>query len=1103
MVLLRMVSMGSEEIALPGRSTTTVNRRMSRQTGFALIMTLAMMSLVLGLILTLTAQIRASHREASEKVSAEVARQNAMFAFQVALGELQRTVGADRRLTASAEGLELSRSIENVKWLGVWDAAAGGTPFQRWLVSGDNPQPTEVPTTASVRLVGPGSVGSSTEAFVFADKVSLQGSGDLAGAYAFWIGDESAKADVSMNAPMARITDNVSRDIYNQAPSIAGVGASANDQEEWGRSLINQSQNNRSTFDYLLQDYWNSTVDQDAPEYLSSFDQVAVYPELALIGKPNGSSPSLFHSLATNSAGVMENAIEGGLRFIVDDWLAAVSSGGASRPSYVRTDDILDQPELDEFLNFNRNFSAVLPAGLSIVADGSYRNANLKPILSEAAIYFSVFNRSNYPAMRFYIDAEFYNPYPFPLLVNEGDNRAFQVVFRNLPDLRLEKRRYAADGTEVPGARDSTDWIPMDSIPISRSSGDRWTASWINLDFNPSAFSFPRRFRDRRPYLLPGEVFRVEDPDPASQPQGLWKAIQHAVGVGDRSIGSVSNADTVRVEGRPRQLSNGSAVDGFDIEVYEWRGSSGPRWFRPGTPIFAIRNIPYDAFEYVFSNDPPYLQGSGFSSDIDVSDLYVFAFHFRLGPRWDDPDAADLLESIDLRRPEIDYNGTFVDRDGNTRSYSEFIRIASTNPIDTESNLSAVFPGQDLFSDVEVRSSRDNAFRDIRPYDIPMRDLLSVADLRHLPVDGRPPLALGSVWGADTFATGSVDLNEAFDRYYISTVPSDLSVWSKDDDSALPNPRLLLVQQAQDDPAVGNADLRESDASQYFKVRGAFNLNSTSVDAWHAVLSNEFVGGTNEWAFNQRIDRTIGDRLSFRDDRSDLRNTFFRRPFSAGYEAQPVPDDAFGGGSRLAELSNDLSRDSSMFNSGFRALEGDDASTIQDDQLRHMAWHIVEGIKGYMRDNNHPFRSISDFLESGVIETAIEQAGTVSLTPEMVEDRLAQTSPINDFSVPPPPVGAYPNNRHPSALKQGDVAAQLTPFLSHRSDTFVIRAYGESLAPVTGEVAGRAIIEARVQRLPEKVMPVNANDINSEATADRLGRKFKILSFRWIDPEQA
>ncbi len=1068
-------------------------------------MALAMMSLVLGLILAITAQLGASHREASEKVDAELARQNAMLAFQIALGELQKDVGADRRLTASAEALELAQTVEHPKWLGVWNGGSGSVPLVSWLVSGNSPQPGSA-ISEPIRVVGPGSVKGTTAEYVFVERVPMPASGQSMGAYGYWVGDESAKADVSMNAPITRVSPELARVIYEESPSIAGSAVSENTKRDWGRSLINQSQNNRVSFDFLLKDYWSSDLDQDAPEFSETFERIGQFSELTLVGRPNGSSESLFHSLTTNSAGVLENAIDGGLRYIVDGWLGAGAKG--AKPGYVRTGDILDQPELEKYLDHGRNFTTLLPKGLSVAADGSYRNPNLKPILTEAMVRFSVFNRSNYPAMRFYIDAEFYNPYPYPLLLNIANNRAYHVAFRNLPDIRLEKRRYAEDGSEIVGARDSTGWIPMDNIPLSSSSGDRWTASWINFDINPSAFGSPRRFTDRRPFLFPGEVFRVEDPDSVAQPQGLWKAIQYAVGVGDRSIGSVQPSDTVIVEGRHQTSPTGTKIPTFDVEVYKWDASSAPRWNDPNLEsdlIFAVRNIPYDEFTYEFANDPPYLQGSGFSNDIDVSAFYVFAFHFRLGPRWDGPDAVDLLESIDLRKPEIDYSGTFVDRNGNTRYYSEFVRIASTNPIDVNNNVSAIFPGEDLFADSKngLRSSRDNAFRDIRPYDLPMRDPLSIADLRHVAVDGRPPVALGSEWGSQAISPGSADLNEAFDRYYVSTVPTSSSVWNKNGTSALPNPRLLLTQEAQGDSTVTNARLRQSDASRYFKIRGSFNLNSTSVDAWHAVLTNEFVDGTNAWAFNGRTDSTRGENLQFQDNLSGLRNTFFRRPFSAGYEADPIADDGFGGGTRLAGLSDDNGWNSSMFNQGFRALEGDDLSLIGDDQLRHLAWHIVDGLKAYVRDNGHPVASIADFLETGILGDAIRAVGTTSLSAEMIAERLSATAPINDFSVPAPPAGTYPKDEHPSALRQSDVAAQLTPFLSHRSDTFIIRAYGETTNTITGEVVGKAMVEARVQRLPQKVLPTGPNDINSEAKAERLGRKFKILSFRWIDPDEA
>lgn len=58
-------------------------------------------------------------------------------------------------------------------------------------------------------------------------------------------------------------------------------------------------------------------------------------------------------------------------------------------------------------------------------------------------------------------------------------------------------------------------------------------------------------------------------------------------------------------------------------------------------------------------------------------------------------------------------------------------------------------------------------------------------------------------------------------------------------------------------------------------------------------------------------------------------------------------------------------------------------------------------------------------------------------------------------------------------LTQGDLLQALGSQLSARSDTFVIRAYGESTDPISGEVVASARCEAVVQRIAE---PVETND---------------------------
>ena len=77
----------------------------------------------------------------------------------------------------------------------------------------------------------------------------------------------------------------------------------------------------------------------------------------------------------------------------------------------------------------------------------------------------------------------------------------------------------------------------------------------------------------------------------------------------------------------------------------------------------------------------------------------------------------------------------------------------------------------------------------------------------------------------------------------------------------------------------------------------------------------------------------------------------------------------------------------------------------------------------------------------------------------------------------------------------------LAPVLFPRSDTFIVRTYGEAVNPATNVTEGRAWCEAVVQRLPEyfdatqppETAPSALNKLNT-----LYGRRFKVVSFRWL-----
>ena len=102
----------------------------------------------------------------------------------------------------------------------------------------------------------------------------------------------------------------------------------------------------------------------------------------------------------------------------------------------------------------------------------------------------------------------------------------------------------------------------------------------------------------------------------------------------------------------------------------------------------------------------------------------------------------------------------------------------------------------------------------------------------------------------------------------------------------------------------------------------------------------------------------------------------------------------------------------------------------------------------------------------------------------------------------------------PGYVMQSDLLQGLGSSLAVRGDTFLIRAYGESLN-ADGSVAAEAWCEAVVQRLPEFVDPADTADKQMRSAGnlpnvvpqlqplnELYGRKFRITSFRWLNKDE-
>jgi len=102
------------------------------------------------------------------------------------------------------------------------------------------------------------------------------------------------------------------------------------------------------------------------------------------------------------------------------------------------------------------------------------------------------------------------------------------------------------------------------------------------------------------------------------------------------------------------------------------------------------------------------------------------------------------------------------------------------------------------------------------------------------------------------------------------------------------------------------------------------------------------------------------------------------------------------------------------------------------------------------------------------------------------------------------PEQGYRSTGIPGWLTQADVLQVIGPSLTTRSDTFRIRAFGEALDP-NGLSTARVYCEAIVQRVPTYVDPANAPTARGAALSNlnkSYGRKFQIVTFRWLSPNE-
>lgn len=1075
--------------------------------GFALIVTIVLVAFLVLILVGLATFTRVETQVAANTQQLAAARQNALLGLNLAVGQLQRYAGPDQRITARGD---LVTGVANPLFTGVWDstAAAGldpATPMV-WLVSGnENPAAPRAVAPATdlsaasdaVLLVGTNTAGPENTApapsnHVRARRVaitsdSVPGFDDArdVGAYAYWVGDEGVKARLDLANPgLASSPD---------ATDAARAFASA------PRAAVELMERDPAPAPGAVGTLWGSALFPYSASTISSvlqINQLPFYADSGSAAPARTAARARVHDLTTHSAGLLADTAAGGLRRDLNRILESNTVGPAN------TD-----------LVFPAEGAVGAASHQSPPAWGRLRNWWQNPVAHTGSISPSLPSPSGAPVIA-----------PVPLWAELGFGYFYELAptgtagvgpyrlrFQGFPRVALWNPYNVtlAGGDYEIGI---SSFNNVFNLRIQRADDSAFVRLFSFFGFRFAAntsFAAPPEGQGQRQYLR----FRVTVPDLApgenrifSIPSGSSGAVFNN-GVTTLTSGDFPGSYTlfsgtydIPVAQTPPYQALAFASDSSSSGVFA--GGEHGFYLRaaglasPGVPD--SNTIPTSTYRFIprLGIGQNGLFGLGGNPGVfSVPDAPVSAPQVRMTvrARLGNVHPSNPQRWIANANPAGLFNGRHP-ADGDTHPFYTTAIYFQTNTspnVDPDDNLN-VGRNFDLPSS---GSAGRLPLIEPRPSDPGL--VQSIAHLQHAQlVDTAlgPTYAVGNSLQSPritprtaTFTAApagnpavgvlydySHRLNTAlWDRYFFSTVPAgttDAQLAAAN--FALPNARLRPLGTS------ASALLDADTAAANLLLSGAFNINSTSEQAWRALLAS---------AHGLRYDPVTGNIVSAANA---LQNPFsrFQRPRG----------------------------DSDDVQQGYRQLT--------DDQLAALAANIVAEVRA-----RGPFRSLGDFVNRRLATDATGLKGALQAAIDATDlsgtaaNRLNDRAPTNQDAVGAAPSGhvldleAYRgvagtssqlpvSSRSafmPGHLTQADLLSRIGAALSARSDTFVIRTYGESVNPATDAVEARAWAEAIVQRLPAYVDPALAPESTPVAGTEneRFGRRFVIVSFRWLSPE--
>lgn len=1030
-------------------------------------------------------------------------------------------------------------------WTGVWNQTAAFTQaFTRtpspnlmgWLISGNENNSAanrltpassvamvdgggDVDTKSAVILAGKHTVGSSQiDDYVSAPLVEIEDSGSgkkPTGRHAWWIGDEGVKAKLNLDSAVegnAKITYADLAAPRRGWETVDGFGSYPQPGSGGEELLV---------------------------RVVSSNEAALLDP--AIGGNSNTPLQRNFHAATSDSFGVLCDTLQGGLRLDLSAYLGSALPTSAIPgvlnsplsnaniiPSAVA--NRIKGPKWSALKDFN-DLSTRLVDGTVKPASSDTQSA-IAPIITDLRLLFGVKLIPSGAADTYRLQpcakiaVSLANPYPYPLKWTNP----LELEIKNATDpARRPSRIWNASGQPA-------------YVPQSTSEP---------AVLNNAVFSIPATT------LPPGEARAWTVSSPVLRPQGSTSKVTVSMGAFSSSNPSNFANSVILDHSATNTIPSGGSLaldvreDATTTQInVELRTGSAVSTLLRKIERFELDNAPFDVTQRKFTA----ALAKQFTEPVPLQ-LYSFQVS-QPGA-----DYASILPSKDQLGLRSSTLRTFTDFNMQATRFRK--PIISYNPPpyfmqigNSAATLPFVPPGKDTGSDFTRNLSISPMPWGRSPFDTrqtilfsPPQQLVSLAQLQHadltaddiyVSVGHQPGNAVGnsyaspfvqrnrtiynrfdfSINGFSSAASTSTNyydishlLNTAlWDTYYFSSIPRTGSEVPLNDRMVVWNPndnRHKLID--------------GQEAASRLLIDGAHNVNSVEKDAWKALLAGSKhlshpAGGvsSNDALYPRSLEQISASVQPPTGSGSDSFSGF-RRLTDAQIDAIATEitrqvrirgpfvslshfvNRALVGIAQNKDLGRSGALQSALDNAG---------ANISPDGTKNV-FSDVNPIDDRVNLQNDGSAPRADLV--GTDATSIPNSGTDGvwpptshdLNPGAVASILADKQMLNDNRYKREQ--GYRSTGIPGWITQADLLQVIGPSLSARSDTFRIRAYGESLDSDTGNPVAKAWCEAIVQRLPEYLDSANApTDRGTALTAinQKFGRRFQVVSFRWLSPNE-